>query len=152
MSTDDNLYIKTDCALDEVAAMIAGSLGGRVQEAPDGEPCVSFDQVGDFPGWVTIFLSTHEGYLDPDRRDTAHGFGVSASVYYSKKMDEPQQEIARILVRRLVDQFPWPVILVHEWIWILAAFDPQLGYREYSAREVKFTEPYERIWLYPNAR
>jgi hypothetical protein len=39
MSTDDNLYLKTDRSLDEVAETMARVLGGRVQETRiPGEP------------------------------------------------------------------------------------------------------------------
>ncbi len=150
MSTDDNLYLKTDLSVEEVAETMARVLGGRVRETRiPSEPCVRFDQVGGFPGFVTILLSKRQGYADPNMHDIAGSFNIDASVYYSKKQIEPQQEIARILTRRLAEQVPWPAILVYEWAWVLAAFDPEHGYREYPARTVMFTDPYEKLWLEP---
>jgi hypothetical protein len=150
MSTSDNLYLKTDLSLDAVAETIARVVGGRVQETRTvGEPGVTIDQVANFPGWVTTFLRYRQGYYDPDLHDIADGFQINASVYYSKKQDEPQQEIARILTRRLVEHVPWPAILIYDFAWVLAAFDPERGYREYPARTVMFDDPYERLWSDP---
>jgi hypothetical protein len=150
MSSDDDLFLKTDLSLDEVAEAMARVLSGHVQETRiPGQPCVSIDQVGDYTGWVTIFLRYREDYLN-DLHTIEWGSRIHAAIFYSKKLDEAQQAIARILTRELVEHVTWPAILVHDSAWVLAAYDPEHGYREFPAGQVLFTDPYARLWLGPD--
>ena len=167
MSSDDDLFLKTDLSLDEVAEAMARVLSGHVQETRiPGQPCVSIDQVGDYTGWVTIFcqmsargvswtlpkltgLKYREDYLN-DLHTIEWGSRIHAAIFYSKKLDEAQQAIARILTRELVEHVTWPAILVHDSAWVLAAYDPEHGYREFPAGQVLFTDPYARLWLGPD--
>jgi hypothetical protein len=145
MSEDFDLFVDTKMTSRQLAESVRRSLGGDLSKAADTDDwCVSFMQIG-YPGYLNVFIRpSYEPAYETGEEHLLRDFTVELAIEYGPT--EAQRELALVFTRLFAQRMHLRAVLLDGFTWVLAAYDPERGYREFPPGTVEETRPYESLW------
>jgi len=138
MSTVDHIIMNTGLPPAEVARRLAETLDMNITERY-GRMIVS-TELADRPGVVGGDVDANVYGQDPEERSVLDGYDTAWSVRCTVNDEDVLHREAEAIFTRLTDKLPWPALLIRNLTWLVAAWHPRLGRRDFPEK----TTPGER--------
>ncbi|NGO47290.1 hypothetical protein [Streptomyces ureilyticus] len=133
MSVSEQLFIKTEIELSEVAELLARTLQMEVRDTARGTFLagpLSCTSAGEFGGK----LSPNKFSTDsPETEDVQafDGYPILFDMWLAVGSRDDQQRLALEVMRKTAASHDWPLILLHDLDLLVARWDPDRGWQTF---------------------
>jgi hypothetical protein len=134
MSTSEDLFLSTGLNLQEAARRIAKTLGMQMRKIEDGNILLGDENFSNLPGVTRAELSTNifsSNGADPEDIAVYDGTDVVLHIWRPDKDLDLQHQAGREAMKRLVEAYRWPAVLLHDMDVLVATWSLKHGCQIY---------------------
>jgi hypothetical protein len=143
------MFLRTDLPADQAGRQLAAAIGLTVTEESNGQVILSTDMPGR-PGMAGGRVTANIYGNEPGEPSVLDGYDTAWEIRTTTRDPNDVHRESERLFNQLIDQIPWPVLLVRSLTWLVSAWSPQLGRRDFpdgTTPDAKHQERWSRFAL-----